>query len=237
MTSAVRDTVYVVDDDQRVRNALRWMLRAAGFRVELYATAEHFLDAYRSRCGSCVILEVRMPGMSGLELQEELMRRREYVPIIFLTCHGDVRTAVRAIKRGAFDFLEKPCNGEALLTVVRKALRHTAHDLAHAAGRLEIADRLASVSPREYEVLACVLDGKTNKAIASRLGITVKTVECHRSRVMEKLGAHSVAELVRLVTAVSQTVVLKPLSDPGGQLAVHEIAARDNVSSGILTGS
>jgi two-component system response regulator FixJ len=237
MSSAMRHSVYVVDDDKGVRDALRWILRAAGFRVELYATAEHFLDAHQPRTGSCLILEVRMPGMSGFELQEELVRRREYLPIIFLTSHGDVRTAVLAMKRGAFDFLQKPCNGEVLVTAVRHALRHTVDDLARTASRVEITDRLASLSAREYEVLACVLDGKTNKAIASTLAISVKTVECHRSRIMEKVGANSVAELVRLVTAGSQTVLLKPLTDSGGQVAILQVAARGDVSSTILTGS
>jgi FixJ family two-component response regulator len=236
MTAGTRDTVYVVDADEGVRNALRWMLRAAGFRVELYATAEHFLDAHQSRSASCLVLEVRMPGMSGLELQEALIRRREYLPVIFLTAHGDVRTAVRAMKRGAFDFLQKPCESDALVTAVREALRCSAHNLADAATRVEIADRLASLSPREYDVLACVLDGKTNKAIASKLAISVKTVECHRSHIMDKVGAQSVAELVRLVT-VSQAIVLKPLIDGGEQLPAAPAERRDHVLSGILTGS
>ena len=199
MTSAQAPIIYLVDDDEAFRESLRWMLRVAGFRVEVYATAEHFLNAHQRGAGSCLILDLRMPGMSGLELQDELMRRREYVPIIFVTAHGDVSLAVRAVKRGALDFIEKPFNGEALVKLVRKALRYGAPALAMAANRALTDDRLDTLSPREHEVMLCVIDGKTNKTIAAELGISIKTVECHRSRMMEKLGANSVVELVRLV--------------------------------------
>jgi FixJ family two-component response regulator len=234
-TGAVRETVYVVDADQRVRNTLRWILRAAGFRVEVYATAEHFLDVYEPRCSSCLVVEVQMPGMSGLDLQDELVRRREYLPIVFVTSQGDVRTAVRAMKRGAVDFLEKPCDRESLLGAVREALRHTAHDLERGVSQVAIADRLASLSPREHDVLACVVDGNTNKAIAGKLGISVKTVECHRARIMEKVGARSVAELVRLVTVAAQTAVTKALFG-SGHVPVTAVAVSD-VRPRILTGS
>jgi FixJ family two-component response regulator len=203
MSTTARHTIYVVDDDQACRDALRWILRSAGLRVEAYATAEHFLGAHKPGTASCLILDMRMPGMSGLDLQEELIRRREYLPIIFVTAHSDIPMAVRAVKRGALDVIEKPFNGRALLAAVHDALRQTSTDLATAASRAAVNERVAALSGREYEVMRCVVDGMTNKAIASELGISVKTVECHRSRMMDKLNAGSVAELVRLVASSS----------------------------------
>ena len=193
MTSPEEALIYLVDDDQSFRESLAWMLRAAGYRVNAYATAEHFLAVHEPATTACLVLDVRMPGMSGLELQQELLRRQEHIPTIFVTAHGDVAMAVRAVKHGAFDFIEKPFKGKALLALIRVALRTDSLRLATTARQLVMNERLATLSAREHEVMTCVLDGKTNKTIAADLGISVKTVECHRSRMMEKLGANSIA--------------------------------------------
>ena len=203
MNTDAAPLIYVLDDDQAFRESLSWMLHAAGFRVRVFATAEYFLATYEPHAGACVVLDIRMPGMSGLDLQEELIRRKERMPIIFVTAHGDVSMAVRAVKRGAFDFLEKPFKGRALLALIRKALRQDPLQLAAAAKRNAINEALAELSDREHAVLSAVLQGKTNKAIASELGISVKTVESHRSHMMDKLGAASIAELVRVVLDAS----------------------------------
>jgi two-component system response regulator FixJ len=195
--------VYLVDDDEAFRDSLRWMMRAAGYRVEVYATAEHFLATHERDAGACLVLDLRMPGMSGLELQEELIRREERIPTIFVTAHGDVALAVRAVKRGAFDFIEKPFPGQALLALVREAVRQDRRELVAATQSRDVAERLAALSPREHEVMKLVMQGKTNKTIAAELAIGVKTVETHRAHMMEKLGATSIAELVRIVLAAS----------------------------------
>ena len=199
--------IYIVDDDEAFRASLTWMVRAAGYRVATYATAEQFLATHERGAAACLILDIRMPGMSGLELQRALLDRAEYIPVIFVTAHGDVAMAVRAVKQGAFDFIEKPFNGKALLALIGKAVRSGTLHMAKAAQQLAIDERMASLSAREHEVMTRVLDGKTNKAIANELGISVKTVECHRSRMMEKLGAGSIAELVRLVVSTARTTV------------------------------
>jgi FixJ family two-component response regulator len=196
--------VYLIDDDEAFRESLRWMLRAAGYRVASYAMAEHFLAAHEPGAGACIVLDLRMPGMSGLELQEELLRRRELMPIIFVTGHGDVPMAVRAVKRGAFDFVEKPFDGRTLIGLIKRALRQDSRQLVAAAGHVAMVERMETLSPREHEVMRLVLEGKTNKMIGAELGISVKTVECHRARMMDKLQASSVAELVRLVMAGAQ---------------------------------
>ena len=206
MTSSEPALIYLVDDDQSFRESLTWMLRAAGYRVSAYATAEYFLAVHERATAACLVLDIRMPGMSGLELQQELLRRQEHIPTIFVTAHGDVAMAVRAVKHGAFDFIEKPFKGKALLALIRVALRTDALRLATTAQRLVMNERLATLSAREHEVMMCVLDGKTNKTIAADLGISVKTVECHRSRMMEKIGASSIAELVRLVVGAPESV-------------------------------
>jgi FixJ family two-component response regulator len=198
---AAAPLVYIVDDDEAFRDSLRWMMRTAGYRVEVYASAEDFLAKHVAGAGACLVLDLRMPGMNGLELQEALMRAGEAIPIVFVTAHGDVALAVRAVKRGAFDFIEKPFKGQALLALVRQALRQDRRDLIAAVQSLEVAERLASLTPREHDVMKLVLEGKTNKAIASELAIGIKTVETHRAHMMEKLGAKSIAEHVRIVVA------------------------------------
>jgi FixJ family two-component response regulator len=191
--------VCVVDDDEGFRESLTWMVRAAGYRVSAYASAERFLEAHKRGGAACIVLDIRMPQSSGLELQQELSRRDDRTPIIFVTAHGDVELAVRAMKHGAFDFIEKPFKGKVLLALIQNAVQTGARRRTEAAQRRATAERLAALSGREHEVLAGIVKGKTNRAIAADLGITSKTVEYHRARLMEKLGVTSVAELVRLV--------------------------------------
>ena len=203
MTRSNAPLIHVVDDDEAFRGSLTWMLNAAGYSVDAYATAEHFLVAHKPGIAACLVLDIRMPGMGGLELQRELLRRNEYAPVVFVTAHGDIALAVRAVKQGAFDFIEKPFNGKALLAIIANAVRSGSLRMATAAQQFAVDERIAGLSEREHEVMTLVLDGKTNKSIANELGISIKTVECHRSRMMEKLGVASIAELVRLVMSRS----------------------------------
>jgi FixJ family two-component response regulator len=188
-------TVFVVDDDPAVRDALVQLLEADGFRAEAYPSAEAFLAAYRRRRAGCVVLDVRLPGMSGPELQHALAARGLRLPVIFLTGHGDVATSVRALKAGALDFLEKPAQGEELLARVRNALEANARDRREEAGRAAAQARLARLTARELEVMQLVLAGHPNKEIAQRLGISHRTVEIHRTRVMHKMDAATPLEL------------------------------------------
>jgi FixJ family two-component response regulator len=194
-------TVFVVDDDQAMRSSLKWLIESVGMQVEVYESADAFIrDYYPGRAG-CLLLDVRMPGMSGLELQEHFVKHEIRIPIIIITGHGDVPMAVRAMKAGAMDFIEKPFNDELLLESIRNALALDVEQRSLQAGRSEIAARLAHLTPREHEVMAMVTDGKSNKEIARSLGVSAKTVEAHRARVMEKMDASSLAELVRMAIA------------------------------------
>jgi FixJ family two-component response regulator len=191
-------TVFVVDDDADLRQSLGWLLESVGLRFRSYATAEEFLGDYEPDEPGCLLLDVRMPGVSGLDLQEELRRRGVPPPIIIMTGHARVPMAVRALKGGAIDFIKKPFSDQALLEQVRKAI-----DLDRRTRRVrmecsEFAERLTYLTPRERDVMNLVILGKPNKIIADDLGISAKTVEIHRGRVMEKLQVGSVAELVRL---------------------------------------
>ena len=198
-TAAHTPLVYVVDDDEPLRDSLQFLLESAGYRAETYAAAEDFLAVSQPARGSCIVLDVRMPGMSGIELQHELARRGSTLPIIFLTGHGDVPMAVAAVKRGAFDFVEKPFEDERLLRLVAEALELDTAARERRARRLTATARLDTLTPREREVLDCVVEGRLNKRIAEDLGISIKTVEAHRARLMDKLGVDSTAQLVRLV--------------------------------------
>ena len=191
--------IYVVDDDDAFRDSLRWLLESSGYRVATYPSAATFLENYRLESGACVVLDVRMPGTSGLELQQEISRRGRSIPVIFVTGHGDVPMAVQAIKHGAFDFIEKPFKDEVLLALIEKATKSDAALRVEDAQRQSTAARLATLTQREREIMECVVAGKRNKAIAEELGISVKTVEIHRSRVMEKMGAESLAALIQMV--------------------------------------
>lgn len=196
-------TVFVIDDDEAVRDALSMLFRAAGLRVETYTSAGNFLKSYRLERGGCLVLDIRMPGMSGLALQEELRRRRMSIPIVFLTGHGDVPMAVRAMKDGAFDFIEKPIDSQRLIPSVLAALKHDSERRIPGAPAPDkparVSDpRLANLTEREREVLDLILQGRQTRAIAESLGITVKTVEFHRAHIREKLGVNSLAELFTL---------------------------------------
>lgn len=204
--TAHEPTVFVVDDDEAVCDALGMLLRASGMRVETFNSAQAFLKLYRPQRAGCLLLDIRMPGMSGLDLQDELHKRRYTIPIVFLTGHGDVPLAVRALKRGAVDFIEKPHEEERLVLAVANALhadstqRREAHRLAppsiDTAGSLNA--RLATLSDREREVMDRMLTGRPTRQIAEELCISVKTVEFHRARIREKLGAVSHAHLLSL---------------------------------------
>jgi two-component system response regulator FixJ len=194
-------TVFVVDDDAAVRDSLALLLDTAGYAVEAYDGARSFLDAYAPGRTGCVILDVQMPEVSGPELQAELNRRAVDLPIIFLTGHGDIPTTVRAIKSGAIDFLTKPVQGAALLDQVRSALERSAQLRAQAAAARSLQDRLEGLTRREREIMVLAAAGQSNKEIARQLGISHRTVEIHRARVMHKTGAANLVELSRLAEA------------------------------------
>ncbi|HXK56959.1 MAG: response regulator transcription factor [Gammaproteobacteria bacterium] len=195
--------VFVVDDDQAMRNSLKWLIESVGMKVETYSTADDFIQNYYPGRAGCLLLDVRMPGMSGLELQEHFIKHQINIPIIIITGHGDVPMAVRAMKSGAVDFIEKPFNDELLLESIRNALSMDVEQRAAQAERAEIATRLANLTPREHEVMEMVTAGKANKEIAQTLGVSAKTVEAHRSRVMEKMEANSLADLVKMAVAAN----------------------------------
>ncbi len=199
----IAPTVFVVDDDQAMRTSLQWLIESTGLPVKTYASADEFLaDYYPGRAG-CLLLDVRMPGMSGLELQAHLAREGLGIPVILITGHGDIAMAVRAMKAGAIDFIEKPFHDEDLLRSIRQALDYDRYLRTERLARAEITRRLSLLTPREYEVMLMVTDGKSNKEIAMLLGVSTKTVEVHRARVMAKMQAESLAELVRMVLSVT----------------------------------
>ena len=191
--------VYIVDDDEAMRDSLKWLLESRGLRVELYPSGNAFLDSFDNGFCGCLVLDVRMPGMSGLDLYEQLRARASTLPVIFITGHGDVPMAVSALKKGAADFIEKPFNNQDMLGLIESCMKQDRAAAARRAENASVAQRLDSLTQREREVLGLIVAGKLNKQIADDLGISIKTVEVHRSRVMEKTGADSVAELVQLV--------------------------------------
>ncbi|MDH4093464.1 MAG: response regulator [Betaproteobacteria bacterium] len=191
-------TAYVVDDDESIRTLWRWLLESNGIAVQTFATAKEFIDAYRHGGPGCLVLDLRLPGMSGLELQEYLRQREVAIPIVFVTGHGDVPSAVHAIKGGAVDFIQKPFGYKEVVQIIRRALERDAQLRERRARRSEYEERVATLSDREREVMLRVIEGKLNKVIADELEISVKTVEFHRAKVMEKMGVSSVAALVQL---------------------------------------
>jgi FixJ family two-component response regulator len=194
--------VYVVDDDAAVRRFLRGLIGSIGLRVETYATAQEFLDVYDAGSSGCLLLDIRMPGISGLELQAELGRRKSDLPVIILTGHGDVKIAVHAMKAGAYDFIEKPFNNELLLHTLQKVIADSGRSDIIRIKRHEISQRRETLTSRERQVLGMVVAGETNKGTARHLSISEKTVEIHRARVMEKMQARSLAELVKMMAAL-----------------------------------
>ena len=204
-----QSTVLVVDDDKSVRNGLSNLLRSAGYRTATFASGREFL-AHISDDAGCAILDMQMPDSHGLELQKALTAGDNHLPVIFLTGHGDVPTTVRALKNGAVDFLEKPVDASTLLAAVRSALQKHQEDRGRFEQIARIKARLASLTPREYEVLRHVIAGELNKQIAGTLAISEKTVKVHRAHVMEKMGVHSIAELVRL----TEQSGVRPIDSP-----------------------
>jgi len=191
-------TTFVVDDDAAVRASLKLLLRSIGLRAETYSSASEFLEAYDAARPGCLILDVRMPGMSGLELQEKLDELHSILPIIFLTAHGDVQMAVKAVKTGAVDFLEKPFRDQDLIDKIQHAIDDDASTRKKLADRQKILALIESLTPREREVMDMVVAGKANKVIAIDLGLSQRTVEIHRGRVMRKMQADSVSQLVQM---------------------------------------
>lgn len=190
--------VFVIDDDVSVRRGLSYLLVAAGCKVETYSSAEAFLTREKYNGVGCIILDVRMPGLSGMELQEKLIRSVYSMPIIFLTGHGDIPMGVQAMRKGAVDFLTKPCDDEQLLGAIQRAIEKAREARARFEEVEEIRRRIELLTPRENEVLRYVITGMLNKQIAANLAIAEATVKIHRGRIMEKLCAESIADLVRL---------------------------------------
>ncbi len=190
--------VFVVDDDEAVRSSLRLLLKSIGMPAVAYGSAEEFLAAYDVDQRGCIVLDVRMPGMSGPELQDELNRRGALIPVIFITGHGDVPMAVEAMRHGAFDFMQKPFSDKDLVGRIHLAITADRRNREAIGAKDQIRARIATLTPRERQVLDLVTQGKSNKVIAGDLGASQRTVEIHRSHVMEKMGATSLAQLVRM---------------------------------------
>jgi two-component system, LuxR family, response regulator FixJ len=197
MPQTIAPTAYVVDDDESIRTLWRWLMESNGIAVETFATADQFIRTYRGGEPGCLVLDLRLPGMSGLELQQYLTQQGIEIPVVFVTGHGDVPAAVKALKGGAVDFIEKPFSYKAVIAIIRKAFERDAGIRARRTRCLEVSTRFASLSDRERDVMRRVADGKLNKIIAAELGISMKTVEFHRARLMEKMAVASVAELVQ----------------------------------------
>ncbi len=198
-------TIFIVDDDQEVRQALALLMESVGLQVETFESGNDFLQQFDPNRPGCMILDVRMPGMSGLELQARLAAEAIHPPVIIITGHGDVPMAVRAVQAGAVDFIEKPFNDQALLDSVHRALDLDARKRGRASKLAEIRARLQTLTPREQEVMKMVVAGKRNKVIAMELSVSQSTVEAHRARVMEKMEARSLSDLMRMVLAVEDS--------------------------------
>ena len=200
-----RGTVYVVDDDEAVRDSLQWLLEGQDYRVRSLESAEAFLARYDPREVACLIADIRMGGMTGLELQDRLLERQSPLPICFITGHGDVPMAVAAMKNGAVDFIQKPFDEQQLMALVERMLERAHESFAiyqQAATREAL---LAKLTTRESQVLERIVAGRLNKQIADDLGISIKTVEAHRANIMEKLGANTVADLLKIALAPTPT--------------------------------
>jgi two-component system response regulator FixJ len=191
--------VMVVDDDSGVRNAMRALLKSVGLNAVLFASAQEFLAAYDPLQPGCLLLDIRMPGMSGMDLQQELNLRGAVIPVIFMSGHADIPMAVEAMQHGAFDFLQKPFRDQELLDRIHRAIAKDGERRVALGERARIKSHLESLTDREREVLDLLTLGKQNKSIAQDLGVSPRTIEIHRARVMEKMDAQSVAELVRMM--------------------------------------
>lgn len=199
MPVAPDQTIYIVDDDEALRDSLVWLLESNNYRVAQFESAEAFLKAYRPDMAGCLVLDVRMPGMSGLELYERLRDRHATLPVVFITGHGDVPMAVSVLKKGAVDFIEKPFSDRDMLKLIDQCLASERENRDRLRQDAAVARRLDHLTGREMEVLELIIAGRLNKQIADDLGISIKTVEVHRARVMEKMEASSLAELVQSV--------------------------------------
>jgi two-component system, LuxR family, response regulator FixJ len=196
-------TAYVVDDEESIRTLWEWLMSSNGIAVQTFASATAFIQSYRRGAPGCLVLDVRLPGMSGPELQDYLRREAIEIPIVFVSAHADVPTAVNAMKGGAVDFIQKPFDYKQAVAVVRRALERDAQAGEWRAKRAQLAERLAALTERERGVLQRIIEGKANKVIAAELDISVKTVEAHRAKVMEKMAVDSVAELVQRIIGFS----------------------------------
>lgn len=205
-------TVFVIDDEPDVRASLRLLLRSLGHAAEIFGSAAEFLQAYRPQRPGCLLLDVRMPGMTGLELQQELSARGLGIPIVFISGHADVPMAVRAVKAGAVDFLEKPFTDEALASAVQRALERDREQRQAAAAHSALNEKLAALTAREREVMQILLEGAPNKIVARRLDLSVRTVEIHRARVLAKMEVDNVQQLTRLL--LSEPEQKPPVGEP-----------------------
>ncbi|WP_353191800.1 response regulator transcription factor [Pandoraea pnomenusa] len=197
-TNIDQETVFVVDDDEAVRDSLRWLLEANGYHVRGFSSAEEFLSHYNGHQIGCLILDVRMPGMTGPELQDQLIAQKINIPTIFVTGHGDVPLAVTTMKKGAMDFIEKPFDEAELRTQVEKMLSRARAEASNQREQQAAEELLSKLTSREHQVLERIIAGRLNKQIADDLGISIKTVEAHRANIMEKLNVNTVADLLRL---------------------------------------
>ena len=193
-----KGTVYVVDDDEAVRDSLQWLLEGKDYRVKCFESAESFLSRFDPREVACLIADIRMDGMSGLELQDRLIERKSPLPVVFITGHGDVPMAVTTMKKGAMDFIEKPFKEEELLGLVERMLEEARTAFAHSQEAASRDALLSRLTTREAQVLERIVAGRLNKQIADDLGISIKTVEAHRANIMDKLGARTMADLMRI---------------------------------------
>jgi len=200
-----KGTVYVVDDDEAVRDSLQWLLEGKDYRVRCFDSAESFLSRYDPREVACLIVDIRMGGMSGIELQDRLIERRSPLHIVVITGHGDVPMAVDSMKKGAMDFIQKPFNDEALVALVERMLEHARGAFAQHQQSASRDALLSKLTGREAQVLERIVAGRLNKQIADDLGISIKTVEAHRANIMEKLNANTVADLLKIALGQAAT--------------------------------
>ncbi|OEY66964.1 response regulator FixJ [Marinobacter sp. X15-166B] len=207
--SGIAQIVYVVEDDEAVRDSLELLLRSANMATQTYDNANAFLSDYSEDMAGCIVLDIRMPGMDGMELQKKLNELHSILPIIFVTGHGDVPMAVDAMKEGAVDFIQKPYREEALLEKIEQALKLDQKQRETLSEKQEILRRVNTLTPRETEIMGRMIAGQANKVIAIELEISQRTVEIHRSRVMHKMGTHSLAHLVRMVLSVKDRIDLE----------------------------
>ena len=207
--ATAKSIVFIVDDDAWIRESLETLIQDQGWQPETFASAQEFLDRPRASTPSCLVLDISLPGLNGLELQKRVAAERTDLPIIFVTGHGDIPMSVGAMKAGAVEFLTKPFNDEVLLTAIRQALERSRLALAQEAEMQELRERYASLTPRERDVMALVVSGLLNKQVAGDLGITESTVKAHRGQVMQKMKANSVADLVKMTARLHQSATTK----------------------------